>query len=352
MKIDFDGFEQRVVELPIRAGNYGEPGLGRRQATVHLLCLPAGARESRSGGPSGNLLYYDLKEREEKTVMEGIDSYTSRPMARKIGYKSRSTYGIVDVGANKKSGDGKVASGDLKAWINPREEWQQIFNEAWRIQRDFFYDPYMHGVDWDAMKERYGALLPYVVDREDLNYVIGEMIAEMNASHAYIGGGDMEGPDRLNVGLLGCDFELDAGQRCCIASARSMRPASGTPSRGRHCKAPGLDVQEGDYLHAVNGRPLDTSLKTPGRPFRVWRAGRDAGSIGRTPDVNDANDILIKPMSSESQLRNTAPGSRPIARKWKRRRRAGSGISTSRIRAPTARTNSSGSSIRSGTRRG
>jgi len=116
--------------------------------------VPTGAR--KPGEPSGTLHFYDLKEREEKTVINGIDSYVLSANGKKIGYRSRSTYGIIDVGENKKSGDGKVASGSLKAWISPREEWRQIFNEAWRIQRDFFYDPYMHGVDWDAMKQRYG----------------------------------------------------------------------------------------------------------------------------------------------------------------------------------------------------
>ena len=297
VKIDFDGFEQRVVELPIRAGNYG----ALASVEGKLLFL---RRSREANGPSGTLLFYDLKEREEKTVMEGIDSYELSADGKKIGYKSRSTYGIVDVGENKKSGDGKVASGDLKAWISPREEWQQIFNEAWRIQRDFFYDPHMHGVDWDAMKQRYGTLLPYVVDRADLNYIIGEMIAEMNASHAYIGGGDMEGPDRLNVGLLGCDFELDSDHDLYRIS--KIYEAGRWDAEPRSpLKAPGLDVQEGDYLHAVNGRPLDTSLD-PWAAFQGLAGQVVALSIGRTGDVNDANDVLVKPMRSESQLRNLA----------------------------------------------
>ena len=301
VKIDFDGFERRVVELPIQAGNYGALASVEGKL-LFLRGAPSGA--NRSGGPSGNLLYYDLKEREEKTVLDGIDTYTLSADGKKIMYKSRSTYGIVDVGANKKVGDGKVASGDLKAWINPREEWQQIFNEAWRIQRDFFYDPYMHGVDWDAMKDRYGSLLPYIVDRGDLNYVIGEMIAELNASHAYIGGGDIEGPERLNVGLLGCDFELDQDSDA-YRIGKIYEPGKWDAEPRSPLRAPGLDVREGDYLLAVNGRPLETS-EDPWAAFQGLAGQVVALTIGRTPDVNDANDILVKPISSESQLRYCA----------------------------------------------
>jgi len=301
VKIDFDGFEQRVVKLPIRAGNFGALA-SVEDKLLFLRRTPAGAR--KPGEPSGTLLYYDLKEREEKTVLDGIDSFVLSAKGKKIGYKSRSTYGIVDVGANKKVGDGKVASGDLKAWINPRQEWQQIFNEAWRIQRDFFYDPSMHGVDWNAMKRRYGALLPYVVDRADLNYVIGEMIAELNVSHAYVGGGDIEGPDRLNVGLLGCDFELDEDNDLYRIS--KIYEAGKWDAKPRSpLKAPGLDVKEGDYLLAVNDRSLDTS-EDPWAAFQGLAGQVVTLSLSHTPDANDANDILVKPTSSESQLRHLA----------------------------------------------
>ncbi len=301
VKIDFDGFEQRVVELPIRAGNYG--GLASvKGKLLFARYMPAGAR--RSGEPGGTLLYYDLKEREEKTVVDNIDSYDLSADGKKIIYKSRSTYGIIDVGENKKVGDGKIDSGDLKAWINPREEWKQIFTEAWRVERDFFYDPNMHGVDWPEMKERYGALLPYLADREDLNYIIGEMIAELNSSHTYVRGGDMEQPDRLNVGLLGCDFELDKDNDAYRIS-KIYEGATWIAEPRSPLKAPGVDVNEGDYLLAVNGRPMDTSLD-PWAAFQGLAGQTVTLTVGPTPDVNDANDILVQPMGSEFRLRNLA----------------------------------------------
>jgi len=162
----------------------------------------------------------------------------------------------------------------------------------------------MHGVDWDAMKKRYEVLLPYIVDREDLNYIIGEMIAELNVSHAYVRGGDMEGPERLNVGLLGCDFELDR-ENDAYRIAKIYEGGKWDAEPRSPLRAPGVDVNEGDFLLAVNGRPLDTA-KDPWAAFQGLAGQVVTLTVGRTPDANDANDILIEPVSSESRLRNLA----------------------------------------------
>jgi tricorn protease len=301
VKIDFDGMESRVVELPVQAGNIASI-YAVKGKLLFLRRLPAGAR--RSGEPTGKLLYYDLKEREEKTVLDGINSWDISADGKKIIYRSRSTYGIVDLGENKKVGDGKIAADDLKAWIHPQEEWRQIFLEAWRIERDYFYDPNMHGVDWEAMKQRYAALLPCVVDREDLNYVIGEMIAELNCSHTYVGGGDIEQPSRLAVGLLGCDFELDR-KNSAYRISKIYEGAVWDVEARSPLRAPGVKVQEGDYLLAVNGRPLDTS-EDPWAAFQGLAGEVVRLTVSRTPDLKDANDVLVQPARSESRLRNLA----------------------------------------------
>jgi len=301
IRIDFEGLEGRVVELPIPAGNYGDLRSVKGKL-IFIRYLPRGAR--KPGEPSGQLLYHDLKEREEKTILDKVSGYEVSADGKKILYQSQGTYGIVDVGENKKVGDGKLASGDLKAWINPQEEWRQMFTEAWRIERDFFYDPGMHGVNWEAMKQRYGALLPYIVDREDLNYVIGEMIAELNCSHTYVSGGDMERPESLSVGLLGCDFELDE-RNDAYRIGKIYEGAPWDAETRSPLRAPGMKVNEGDYLVAVNGRPVDTSLD-PWAAFQGLAGEVVRLTISPTPDVNDANDVLVEPMSSEFRLRNLA----------------------------------------------
>jgi tricorn protease len=301
VKIDFEGWEDRVVELPIEAGHFGDLRSVKGKL-LYARYLPRGAR--RGGEPAGQLLYYDLKEREEKTIIDKINGYDLSADGKKVLYASGGTYGIIDVAENKKVGDGKIASGDLKAWINPEEEWRQIFTEAWRIERDFFYDPNMHGVDWGAMKQRYAALLPYVVDREDLNYIIGEMIAELNASHTYVRGGDMDEPERLSVGLLGCDFELD--ERVSAYRISKIYEGAKWDAEPRSpLRAPGVKASEGDYLVAVNGRPVDTS-QDPWAAFQGLAGEVVRLTIRHGSDANDTNDILVEPLSSEFPLRHLA----------------------------------------------
>jgi len=306
VNIDFDSFERRVVKLPIDAGNLRSLGAVKGKL-VFCRYLPAGA--VKSGEPSGTLLYYDLEEREEKTIISGIDSYDISSDGKKVIYKSKSTYGIIDLTEGKKVGDGKIAADDLKAWINPREEWKQIFNEAWRIQRDYFYDPNMHGLDWKAVKKRYEILLPFVVDRADLNYVIGEMIAELNASHTYVRGGDLEEAQQISVGLLGCDFELDKENNAYRIS-KIYQGASWDAESRSPLRQPGVDVNEGDYLLAVNGQKLDTS-KDPWAAFQGLAGEVVTLTISSKPDANPADpcltrQVVVEPTSSEFRLRNLA----------------------------------------------
>lgn len=301
VEIDFDGFEQRVVKLPIQAGNVGP--LHTVKGKLVFLRRPA-AGAAKRGDPSGTLLYYDLQEREEKTVISTINTYDLSANGKKVIYKSKSTYGIIDLAEDKKVGDGKIDHEKMKAWINPGHEWKQIFNEAWRIQRDYFYDPDMHGLDWKAVKKRYESLLPYVVDRDDLNYVIGEMIAELNASHTYVRGGDLERPEQISVGLLGCDFELDRENNAYRIS-KIYEGAVWDVRVRSPLRQPGMDVNEGDYLLAVNGQQMDTS-KDPWSAFQGLAGEVVNLTINSTPDMNDARELVVEPISSEFRLRNRA----------------------------------------------
>ncbi|MFQ6114934.1 MAG: PDZ domain-containing protein, partial [bacterium] len=300
VKIDFENFEKRVVKL-VEVGNVGP--LHAVKGKVVFAKYPA-AGVAKRGEPSGTLVYFDLEEREEKTVISGIDTYDLSADGNKVIYKSKDTYGIIELAEGKKVGDGKIATGKMKAWINPRGEWQQIFNEAWRIERDYFYDPGMHGLNWMTIKKRYQALLPYVVDRADLNYVIGEMIAELNASHAYVGGGDLERAEEISVGLLGCDFELDK-ENNAYRIKKIYEGAVWDAEVRSPLREPGVHVNEGEYLLAVNGRPLDTS-KDPWASFQGLAGEVVTLTINSTPTLSGAREIIVEPLKSEFRLRNLA----------------------------------------------
>ena len=299
VKIDFEGFEKRVVKLPVEAGNVGP--LHAVEGKVVFLRNPA-AGSAKPDEPSGTLVYYDLEEREEKTVISGIDTYDLSADGEKVIYKSKSTYGIIELAEGKEVGDGKIAADKLQAWINPREEWEQIFKETWRIERDFFYDPGMHGLDWPAIKHRYAILLPYVVDRADLNYVIGEMIAELNASHTYVRGGDIERPKDISVGLLGCDFELD-GKNGAYRIKKIYEGAVWDAEVCSPLRQPGVQVNQGDYLLAVNGRPLDIS-RDPWAAFQGLANEVVTLTINSSPTLKGAREVVVEPLKSEFRLRN------------------------------------------------
>src|SRR5438552_438502 len=149
---------------------------------------------------------------EDKVLLEGIDGYDLDKEGKKVIYKAGPVYGIVEAAPGKaKVGEGKLNLSELQVKIDPREEWRQVFREAWRIERDFYWDPHMTGHNWKKIGERYEALLPWVAHRSDLNYLIGEMIAELSTSHTYVSGGDQPAKPHVNVGMLGADLEPDGG---------------------------------------------------------------------------------------------------------------------------------------------
>jgi len=301
LKIDIEGFEQRVVSFPIKPGNYY--GLTAAKGKVFYFSVPiTPMMADRAPNLSGiKLMMFDMKEREAKSVIKGINSYVLSADGKKILYNARGTFGIIDASPGKNVGDGKIATDALEMRVNPVAEWEQIFNDAWRLERDFFYDPGMHGVDWKGMKKRYGILLPYVAHRFDLNYIIGEMIAELCSSHTYVYGGDMPRTKRVSVGLLGCDFQLD--KKTGLYRIKKIYKGRNWDKRYiSPLTLPGIDVHEGDYLLAVNG----TDLKYPTNPYSLLEntAGKQTViKVSRKANGKDAKEFTVVPSSNDTWLR-------------------------------------------------
>lgn len=291
--IDFDGIEKRAVKIPVNAGNFGQIDAVNGKI-VYLRFPPAGGGHN---GPSGVLQFYDLNDGREKTVISNINDYRISSNGAKVIYRSGNKYGIIDLAEGKNPGDGQIDVSRMKVFIDPRLEWSQIFNEAWRIQRDFFYDPGMHGTDWAGVKQRYQQLLPHVVDREDLSYVIGEMAGELNSSHTYIGGGDIEQAEDVPVGLLGADFDLDVKNSAYrikkIYDGGEFNTDTYSP-----LGQPGLGVKKGDYLLAVNGRALDVS-KDPWAAFQGLGAEVVTLKVSSSPNPKDSRDVVVKLITPE-----------------------------------------------------
>ena len=190
----------------------------------------------------------------------------------------------------------------MEMTINPQEEWTQIFNDSWRMMRDFFYDPGMHGVDWNAIRAQYSALLPDAINRADVNFIIGDMIGELNASHTYRGGGDLESAKSRAVGYLGIDWAKKDGQ---FAVGKIIRGAKWDYEVRSSLDEPGVNVKEGDYILAVNGIALN-EFQDPYAAFEGLANKTVELTVNSTPTWEGARTVVVKTMSSETRLRNLA----------------------------------------------
>jgi tricorn protease len=200
-----------------------------------------------------DLLGYNLSDAEVTDLMSGVANYHLSADGKKMIYRAGRNMGIVDAGKPAKPGDGKVDPGALKLRVDRMEEFKNIFNEAWRIQRDWFYDQNMHGVDWAAMHDKYAPFVDGCGTRSDLNYLIGEMISELNIGHTYIFGGDNEDTgDRIRGGLLGCDFKVTK-DKSYYQITDIVRGVSWDPRYRSPLTEPGVNIADGDYLIAING---------------------------------------------------------------------------------------------------
>ena len=202
--IDFTAFERRVEVLPAAPGNYS--GL---TALSGRVLYRRGIRTGAAQGPTP-IVSFELSDREEKTIVDNALGFVASADGKKLLVRNAQDWFIVDPKPAQKL-DKKLATASMSMTVDPSAEWHQMFNDAWRIERDYFYDPGMHGVDWNGMRSRYGKLIDDAVSRWDVTFVLGELIGELNSSHTYVQGGQFENGPRRNIGLLGADFA--AGER-------------------------------------------------------------------------------------------------------------------------------------------
>jgi len=293
VKIDFDGIERRMVMLPIEGGNVG--GLSATKGKVIYMKYP----NSGSASNDAVLKFYDIEEQEEKTIISDISNYKLSSNGEKIVIRTSSGFSVIDPSADQKAED-MVPTVDMTSIINPREEWKQIFNDVWRLERDYFYDKEMHGVDWNLMKKRYEVLVDQAMSRYDVNFILGELIAELNASHTYRGGGDSQRAKRESTGYLGCDWTKENG---AYKIKRIIKGADWDTEIRSPLEESGVDVSEGDYVLAVNGIPL-ADYSDPWMAFAGMSGKTVQLTVNKSPNMTDAKQVLVKPIASETRLRN------------------------------------------------
>jgi tricorn protease len=296
VKIDFDGFERRLIMLPPSPGNIG------RVAAVSGKVIYQRLPNSGSEGGEGSVQMFVLEDQEEKTIISGVNGFQVSADGKKmLVAKNGGTMAIIDVAADQKL-EKTLAVSEMELMVVPREEWRQIFNDAWRFERDFFYDKGMHGVDWTGLREQYGALLEYAMTRDDVNFIIGELIAELNASHTYRGGGDEESPAEKSVGYLGIDWALDQGH---YKVKEIIRGADWDNEVRSPLELPGVNVKEGDFILAVNGVSLN-EYSDPWGSFEGLAGKTVELTVNSKPMFEGARTVLVETLKDETRLRNLA----------------------------------------------
>ncbi len=295
-KIDFDNMEERSFELPIKIKNvrslaalkgkliYGERGL-------------SGDRDNR-----GSIKMFDFEKKESKEVVKGTTWFSVNKKGDKLLVWSKQKMYVIDAKPGQKL-EKALPLKDMNMRLQPKEEWKQLLVDAWRLQRDYFYDKDMHGVDWEAQKAKYLKLLEKAGNRSDVNYVIGEMIGELNASHTYRGGGDYNEPrKREATGFLGIDWKEEDGW---FKVDKIIKGAPWDTEVQSPLLNTGGKVQEGDYILAVNGRYLK-DYKNPYEAFVGLAKEVVELEVNTTKSYKGSKKVLVKTLSSEWRLRNLA----------------------------------------------
>jgi len=302
VKVDLEGIQDRLVALDIPPGNY----TNLRLVDNRIFYLRRTVADDQAGDDDNadnrksHLCVYSLEDRKE-TVLGDVNTYEITADGKKMLVKIKKDYAIIDLPKDKlETKDHELKLAGLDMMLDRHAEWNQIYHEAWRHMRDFFYVPNMHGVDWKAMRDKYAALVPSVNHRNDLTYLIGELIGELNIGHAYTGGGERPETPRIKLGLLGAEVSRDPASKAYRID--KILPGENWNKNARSpLTAIGVNLKPGDYILAVNGIPVSTLPNL----YDALIGTADKQVILRVnskPADDGARDITVVPAADEAPL--------------------------------------------------
>ncbi|HEY0728704.1 MAG TPA: PDZ domain-containing protein, partial [Pyrinomonadaceae bacterium] len=301
VRIDPNGIGQRILAVNVPVGDYANLAAGAAGSFYYTEpVIPGGATAFR-------LQRYELRTRAAAPFLEGIRAYSVSADKKKLLYQMAAgggaSWGVVATDRPAKVGDGPINVAQLETRVDPRAEWEQIYRETWRVQREHFYDPQFHGADWNAIYEKYRPLLAFVRHRADLGYLIATVGGELAVGHSYVTAlGDVPTEDPVNVGLLGADFAIENGRYRIkkIYSGENWNPELRAP-----LNAPGIQVSEGDYVLEVNGR----ALVTPANIYSLFEGTANRQTlirVSKTPSADGSKVVTVVPVANEDGLRTRA----------------------------------------------
>ncbi|MDO5977568.1 S41 family peptidase [Flavivirga spongiicola] len=293
LKIDWDGIQNRIVDIPIASGIYQDLGIAKEGVLYYLSRTPHGRKTT--------LHKYDLKERKDESIM-AADYFEIAAKGDKMLYTIDGKIGITDTG--KKPKDGLINTSNVQVKIDPISEWKNIFYEAWRVNRDYFYDPGMHGVNWNAMKTKYEIFLPHIACRSDLYRMMGWMFSELAVGHhRFSSRGDrMNNPKRINGGLLGADYEV---KNNLYRIKKIYGGLNWNPNLRSPLTEPGVNINTGDYILSVNGKNV-TSKDNLYSFFENTTNKIVTLKVSSSSNGTNARRVKVTPVGNERALRNRA----------------------------------------------
>lgn len=301
VRIDFDNIGQRIVALPIPARDYHAMSAGK----TGVLFLGENTSDPGRPGSSEQMTIYkfDLKTRKTDKFLEGARQFAVAFNGEKMLYQhGASSWAICATSTTPKPGEGELKLDAMEVRVDPRAEWKQMYNEVWRIERDFFYDPHLHGVNLADYKAKYAKYLEGLGGRAELNYLFEEMLGELTVGHLFVRGGEMPDVKKLKGGLLGADYSIDHNR---YRFARVFNGENWNPDARAPLTQPGVNVKTGEYLIAVNGREVTAAENL--YSFFEETAGKSVIlKIGPNPDGSGSREVSVVPVESETSLRNLA----------------------------------------------
>jgi tricorn protease len=307
VEIDLEGISQRILALPIPARNY----YGLVSGKLGVLFLAEGPQidpiDFEGGGPTTKIHKFEFKTRKTEQILDGVTGFDLSSSREKMLYAKQNQWFISPAekpaeGPPQPGQGGPLKLESMEVFVNPRAEWKHMYEQVWRDERDFLYDPGLHGLNLETIKKKYEPFLENIATRDDLNYLFIEMLGDITIGHMFVGGGDLPEPKRVRTGLLGADYSVENGR---YRFARVYNGENWNPKLRAPLTQPGVNVQAGEYLLSVNGR----DVRPPADVYSFFEetAGKQVVvKVGAKPDGSGSRDVTVVPVDDESSLRNYA----------------------------------------------